>query len=419
MVARSQTITLDFSNPDLFNPVYIPTFYRKEPFLHYYGSAGSGKSMFVAQKEIIFSYHPWRKKRKTLVARRYYNSLGHSCYAELKNVIESWGLTNDFHFSRSPYSIVNKVTGVEFIFIGLDDVQKVKSIRGIDRGWLEEATDVMRSEDLDQLGTRLRGFSWTQWTLSYNPTDAAHWINQKIHIPRLAGHFILKTTYKDNIRLLEIDPGYADRLEVYKETSPNHYRVYAQGLWGKRLEGLVYPDYEDAAEFPGEPDAYGLDFGFNNPTALCGLKLVDEFGKTKKQLYVEEILYETRHTSNSLVERFNNLNVRKDVPIIADSEDQAMIAALRAAGYWVIDAWKGKGSVKAGIDNIKNRDLRPVGGCKNLFIEVNAYSWKNKNGEWLEEPDKKLDHLMDAMRYGTWYLECPNTSGSEDFDDLY
>lgn len=409
----------DFSNPDLYNPVYIPTMQRREPVLHYFGSAGSGKSVFVAQKEVIFSFYSWRRDRKTIVARRYYNSLGQSCYAELKHVIETWGLADCFKFGTSPYYIRNLKTNVEFLFAGLDDVQRLKSIRGADRGWIEEATEMRSIEDLNTLRDRLRGFKSKQWTLSYNPTDAEHWLNKQIHEKRLSGHFIFKTTYKDNIRMLAVDPDYAALRESYKETNPNHYRVYTLGLWGKALEGLIYPDYEEAAEMPCPPQAYGLDFGFNEPTALCKVAIVDEPGKAKKQLYVEEVFYELKHTSDSLTAKLDALKISKKIPIVADSARPEMIESLRIAGYWVIDSWKAQGSVKAGINNVKLFDLRPVGGSKNLFAELNGHSWKNKNGVWLDEPQDGLDHLLDGLRYAVWHLAKPAGSGSEDFPDWY
>lgn len=413
-----QESVFDFSNPQLYNPVYIPTFKRKEPYLHYFGSAGSGKSVFVAQKEVVLSFQPWRGRRKTLVARRYYNSLGYSCYALLKSIIYQWNLDDCFHFNRSPYSILNKQTGHEFIFIGLDDVEKVKSITGVDRGWLEEATEVKKKDDLDQLGTRLRGYKNVQWTLTYNPTDAEHWLNQEVHIPQLAGHFVFKTTYLDNIRLLEIDPGYGERMEAFKETNPNHWRVYAKGYWGKHLEGLVYPDYEEVGEMP-EIHAYGLDLGWNDPVAMCKVALVDEYKKDRKQLYVEEMIYEVQMDIPRFLAKIADLKVSKRIPIIYDPAQPGPLFgdALREAGYWAIAAEKGPGSVKAGIAKVKEFNLRPVGGGKNLFAELNGHSWKNKNGVWLDEPDKGLDHLLDGMRYATWHLDKPSSSGSEEVEE--
>jgi phage terminase large subunit len=411
----------DFSDPGLYNPVYIPTFKRPESCLHYFGSAGSGKSVFVAQKEIVLSFQNWRRNRKTLVARRYYNSLGQSCYSQLKSIIYQWGVDDCFKFGTSPYYIRNLRTNVEFIFLGLDDVQKIKSIQGADRGWVEEATEMRSMDDLNLLRDRLRGFRFTQWTLTYNPTDAEHFINKEIHIPRLPGHFIFKTTYKDNIKLLEIDTEFAVRLEAYKITNPNHWRVYAQGMWGKRLEGLLYPDYSEVNELPCVPQAYGLDLGWNDPVAMCKVALVDEYGKDRKQLYVEEMLYAAKMDIPSFIQWCAETGVSKNIPIVYDHAQPGPLFAdaLRAAGYWVIEAWKGQGSVLAGINNVKKYDLRPVGGGKNLFIELNGHSWKNKNGLWLDEPQRGLNHLLDGMRYATWHLTKPISSGSEDSEEWY
>lgn len=399
--------TFDFSDPGLYNPVYLQTMKRREPVLHYFGSAGSGKSVFVAQKEIVYSFMPWRKNRKTLVARRYYNSLGQSCYSELKNVIYTWGLEDCFKMGTSPYYLRNLKTGVEFIFIGLDDVEKVKSIRGIDRGWLEEATEVKKMADLNLLRDRLRGFRWKQWTLSYNPTDAEHWINKQIHEKRPSDHFIFKTTYKHNVKLLAIDPDYAVLRESYKETNPNHYRVYTLGQWGKALEGLIYPDFDEVGEMPCEPQAYGLDLGWNDPIALCKVALVDEFGKDRKQLYVEEMLYERKMDIPHFMEKIKDLGVSKNIPIIYDSAQPGPLfaSALQNAGYNAIGAEKGPDSVKEGIARVKKYDLRPVLGTKNLIAELNAYSWdQRKDDTWTDTPAKSMDHLMDAMRYATWHI---------------
>jgi phage terminase large subunit len=419
LAVTQQEQIFDFSSPDLYNPVYIPTFNRRESCLHYFGSAGSGKSVFVAQKELILSFQPWRKNRKTLVARRYYNSLGQSCFSQLKGIIYSWGLQDCFKFGTSPYYIRNLKTGVEFVFLGLDDVEKVKSIHGADRGWLEEATEVRSISDLNLLRDRLRGFSFTQWTLTYNPTDAEHWLNKEIHMKRPPGHYIFKTTYKDNVKLLEVDPEFAARLESYKETNPNHYRVYALGQWGKRLEGLVYPDYDEVAEMPVPPQAYGLDLGWNDPLAMCKIALIDEFGKERKQLYVEEMMYEVRMKIPGFLEKVKEMKVSKNIPIIYDPAQPGPLFAdaLISAGYWVIAAEKGPGSVHAGIQNVKKFDLRPIGGSKNLFTELNGHSWKNKNGVWLDEPQDGLDHLLDGMRYSCSYLSAPSSSGSEEHED--
>src|SRR3954463_487502 len=95
-------VKADFSDPQLYNRKYIPLFYNQSEFLHLVGGAGSGKSRFEAQREIVESYEPARKKRKTLVVRKVFNTLKDSCYSELKTTIYEWGRERDFDISKSP-----------------------------------------------------------------------------------------------------------------------------------------------------------------------------------------------------------------------------------------------------------------------------------------------------------------------------
>lgn len=416
----------DFSSPLLYNPVYIPLFHNRSRFLHLFGSAGSGKSVFACQKEIVLSFDGMRKGKRTLIVRRYENTLSGSIYFELKRIIEDWGLSDCFHFLKSPLLIQNKVSGVEFIFRGLDDVEKLKSISGIDRILVEEATEVDQLSDLDQLDIRLRGARSPQITLCYNPVNVHHWLNTEIHQKRPLYHHILKTTYKDNVRLQEFEarlrarelrdgvepsPTYGEILESKRLTNPNYYAIYGEGNWGSKPEGLIYPDYLIAPTMP-RVDFYGLDFGYNEPCALTEGAVIDEPGKPKKQYYVNEVLYETRHTSDSLANRFDALGIKKTVPMYADCARPEMIESLRKRGYWVMPSEKGKGSVKAGIDLVKTYDLLLVAGGKNLFKEVSNYSWKSKDGVWLDEPIDDFNHLCDAFRYGANGKPLRASSGS-------
>jgi phage terminase large subunit len=394
--------TFDFSSPELYNPVYIPTFHVKHRFLHYFGSAGSGKSVFAGQKEIVLSFDGNRRKRKTIVARRFYNTIEHSVYSLLKDIISEWELDDCFHFLKSPYSITNKLTGVQFIFVGLDDVEKIKSVQGVDRGWVEEATEMRTQSELNQLSLRLRGFQHVQWTLTYNPVNSHHWLNKQIHEKLPPGHFIFKTTYRDNIRMLAKDSEYGPSIEALKETDPNYYRVYGLGLWGQNSEGLIYPTNTPVPEMPVAPQAYGLDIGWNHPCVLVATALVDEPGKDRRQLYWDERLYKTKLHSYDLVRELNDLQISKNIPIISDHSPD-YIDDLKAAGYWVIEADKEKGSVLAGINTVKKFDLNITARSKNIFREVQNYSWKNKNGRWLDEASGQeaeaqegVDHAMDG-----------------------
>lgn len=412
MTATPRVQVFDFSNPALFNPTYIPLMQEKSEFLHLYGSAGSGKSRFEAQREIVKSFLPHRARRRTIVARKVYSTLRESCYAELKAAIYEMGLDDCFHMTTSPLYIENKVTNVGFIFRGFDDVEKIKSIVGADRAWYEETTESDGMDEIMQLRTRLRGFKEVQVTLTYNPINEHHWLNTEIHEAGMPGHKLHHSTYRDNVRMLAKDPNYAAFIEGTKYTNPNYYRVYGLGLWGQITEGLVYTDVHIVPEFPklrnGEDDIhhYGLDFGMTNPTALIAQHVAD--GLPKKRLINKEIIYKAGLDAIELIAEFERMGVRKDRVIIADSARPEMIKSLRSTGYDVRPSIKFAGSVLSGINDVRKFDFEIVAGSRELIKESRNYQKGKKNGVWVEEPATgQVDHGLDAVRYAVQKAVIP------------
>jgi phage terminase large subunit len=379
-----------------FNSSYIPLLENKAEFLHLCGGAGSGKSRFEAQKEILLSYRP---RRKTLVVRKVFNTLKDSCYSELKTVIYEWGKEADFEILKNPLSITNKVSGTEFLFRGFDDPEKIKSVTGVDRVWYEEATESANKDEIDQLRLRLRGFDEVQITLSYNPINVFHYLNTEYHEKGDPRHYVHKSTYKDNEKLLASDPTYGPYIESTKETNPAYYKVYGLGEWGQNTEGLVYPEYKQSDEVP-EVQFYGLDFGHNDPTALVACAVQDAL--PKKEFFVKELLYRSHLDSDELIAEMKALEVNRYKPIICDSARPEMISALVKAGFNAKSCTKYKGSVLDGINRVKTFTIRPVVGGKNLFRELQNYSWLEKDGRFRDdEPKDAINHLMDAMRYAS------------------
>jgi phage terminase large subunit len=399
--ATVRKVKADFSDTGLYNRSYIPLFYNRAEFLHLVGGAGSGKSRFEAQKEIVESFEPARKRRKTLVVRKVANTLKDSCYSELKTVIYEWNLDNKFEISKSPLGIINTITGVEFLFRGFDDPEKIKSVTGVDRVWYEETTESDSKNELDQLRLRLRGFDNVQITLSYNPININHYLNTEYHEKTDPRHYIHRSTYRDNEKLTALDPTYGQYIESTKETNPAYYKVYGLGEWGQNLEGLIYPDYDTIGEFPGDVQFYGLDFGFNDPCALIAGRILDIQGQAKKDYVVKEMLYETGHTSATLIARFQSLGIRKNIKMVCDNARPEMIADLKRAGHNAVPCNKYPGSVRDGINEVKKYNIKIVAGSKNMFREIQNYVWNDKEGKLQEEPmPNQVDHLCDAKRYG-------------------
>lgn len=132
----------------------------------------------------------------------------------------------------------------------------------------------------------------------------------------------------------------------------------------------IYPKWYLCDEIPENAERfYGLDFGYNNQTALV------DIGELDKDHYADELLYETHMTNSMLIDWMNNNGISKSRPIYADAAERQRIEEIKAAGYNIISADK---SVKDGVDTVKSSKIywtkRSVNGQK----EIKAYMWKTR-----------------------------------------
>jgi phage terminase large subunit len=109
--------------------------------------------------------------------------------------------------------------------------------------------------------------------------------------------------------------------------------------------------------------------------------------------------------SVSLTEMLTILGVDKKSLIVADSADPNRILELNNAGFYVLPAIKGQGSVNQGIDFINSQKNYYTKESKNYQEEYENYEWEVVKGVNLDRPIKKDDHLMDADRYIKNFLQ--------------
>jgi phage terminase large subunit len=136
---------------------------------------------------------------------------------------------------------------------------------------------------------------------------------------------------------------------------------------------------------------YGLDFGFNVPTALVKVTFKENAA------YAKEILYETRLTTADLIERLTNLGIDKYDEIYCDAAEPKTIEELSRHGFNTKPANK---DVTEGIRTVKGTPLFIQQDSVNLLKELKNYRWKtDRNGNKLDAPVKFNDHITDALRY--------------------
>lgn len=210
------------------NDAYISHIKNSARFLILYGGGGSGKSVFAAFKIILRTVT--ESNHKFLVLRKVGTTVKESVFAELKAMLAEMGVYGEFIINKTDRTFVHLPTGNQIICMGLDEPEKIKSIRGITGMWLEEATE-FEENDIDQLDIRIRGekSNYVQYIFTFNPIDEDHFLRKRFFSSKESNVSIVHTTYKDNHFLSSEDK---ERLESLKERNPLFYDIYCLGLWG-------------------------------------------------------------------------------------------------------------------------------------------------------------------------------------------
>lgn len=215
------------SLPELTNDCYYPLYWNTSRYLVLYGGAGSGKSVFAAQKWLVRLLS--EDKHKLLVVRKIAKTIRNSVFAELRGLINAWDLGALFKINKSDMEITC-INGNSIIFAGIDDPEKLKSISGVTGIWIEEASELTQ-QDFQQLDLRLRGYTvnYKQIVISFNPISITHWLKGMFFDRARTGTTTLHTTYLQN---RFIDDEYKATLEELKLHDEYYYMVYCLGQWG-------------------------------------------------------------------------------------------------------------------------------------------------------------------------------------------
>jgi phage terminase large subunit len=200
------------------------------------------------------------------------------------------------------------------------------------------------------------------------------------------------------------------------------------------LQGAVYPEYQKrlhhvpAEKIPKEGTDYiFLDFGFaeGHPMAACFVRI------TRDDIWYQwdEIFGTGIHIDDLIADIRRKMADRRLTAIIADSARPDLIDYMVSKGMPVIPAGKSQNSIAAGIQLFARR-LRPklqlIGepkpnyyldtvACPNTHYQFTHYRYKeikqNRNPE--ENPEKKHDDAMDALRYGELFFKYGQTKSDK------
>ena len=364
----------------------------------HYGGASSGKSHGVIQKVVFKSLQAWKYSRKVLFLRKVGSSVYDSIFEDVKQCLEAWGLLGACKVNNSAYRI-ELPTGAQFIFKGLDNPEKIKSIKGISDVVMEEASE-FTLDDYTQLTLRLRDKKHPnkQIYLMFNPVSKVNWVYNAFFVKKPKNTVIYQTTYKDNRFLDEVTK---ENIEELADRNEAYYKIYALGEFAT-LDKLVFPKYKkqllNKDELSHIPSDFGLDYGFiNDPSAFMHVKIDEE----NKRLYILEEYVKKGLTNDKIAEAIKALGYSKEI-IRADSAEKKSNQELRNLDIpRVIDVIKGPGSVMQGIQYILQYEIIVDERCVKTIEELENYTWKKDRAtnEYINEPVDSYNHCLDAVRY--------------------
>ena len=260
------------------NPYYKPLISSEKRYNHVYGGAGAGKSIAVAQNEVQKAFQ--NGENKILIIRKVKADVRDSCFAQIETELEKSGLGKYVHKRRQEMRITFP-NRAEILGLGLDDAERIKSIEGPTRIWVEEASEITES-DFTMLDLRLRGSKDVpfQLTFTFNPTISKyHWIRERFfdgQEPKDRDDtFVLRATYKSNFY---IDEQY---LKVLRGLRGELRDIYEKGLFVNKDDPMqvIHSDWVDDA-FERDPESVsgthclGVDVarGGNDRTLKCRMK---------------------------------------------------------------------------------------------------------------------------------------------------
>lgn len=358
------------------------------------GGAGSGKSYSVVQALVYFILRDINTTRHIiLMLRKTSPAARKSIYPLVKQIIDDWGLRPIVKENKTEMSFTF-INGSQILMMGLDDEEKLKSIFGVTKVMMEEATE-FKLDDYRQIQLRLRGNLNTtfQVFLPFNPISRNSWIFKEFFTDTNDTVLTDLSTYKDNHHL---DDEYINTLEMLIDQDTNYYNIYTKGQWGS-LGGLIYTKWEVIDQWPKQIDGeivYGLDFGYEHPSALVRV------AQFNQGFVIDELIHQTKLTVADIINKLPGLIKDKSNYIYCDGARPEAIEEICRAGYNARPADKGPGSVKAGLDYCKRHTLYLTAQSDKTIKEIQGYSHKqDKDGNYMDEPVKIFDDGVDSFRY--------------------
>lgn len=414
-----------------YKELIAPSFYglwndivrKKYPEIWLAGGRGSTKSSFVSTCiPILMEMNP---RLHCCCFRKYGTNLADSVYAQFEYTINEKlrPIANHWLFKKSPLKIVNVRTGQQILFRGLDDPQKVKSLKApfgyFGLIWLEELAEFDGIEEVrNVLQSLRRGGHYFQTFCSYNPPEtSSSWVNVEASVPQIVDGKLYRYVHRSDFRTVPrewLGDDFFISADLLKQTNEQAYRhEYLGEVTGNG--GSVFPNVEplemsDEMISHFDNRRFGLDFGFSlDPLAFTA----SHFDRNHRSIYVFDEIFQTNLTNMVLAEmlKAKSSEIGFDY-IMCDSAEPKSIAELESLGVNVLPVQKSPDSRHYSyrwLQSLYKIYVDPH-RCPNTYRELTQCEYeKTKSGLFISRYPQVNDHGIDSLRYA--YMSDAMDSG--------
>lgn len=398
-----------------FHDIYRDVVSENHSHYWLYGGRGGTKSSFISVAIVMGIIR--NPEANAICMRQYGTQLHTSVFSQMIWAIQMLGVRHLFKIpkvDRGAPPITYIPTGQKIFFSGLDDPDGLRSFKTtvgyLKYSWYEELHQLDTLQKVRNANQTIRRGSDDRFITfySYNPPrNKNNWVNMEREEMELRDDAMVHlSTWEDlprNLASIWLGEDWISDALLLKETDDEAYKHeymgipvgYGTGVFNNIVDLPMTEQIISTFDNVGG----GVDWGFADDPVTFTLSHYDS---KRKELYIFEEIFQTGILNQQFGRMIESGRYNNEL-IVADSAEPKSIVEMQLAGFNMIGAQKGSGSVEYGIKQLQELNAIYIDKekCPNTYREfLNAeYDVDRYNNVRPHLVKDKNNHIIDNIRY--------------------